>query len=115
MTKAQKLQKVVEYAIKNGYKPDGLLGDCLSGRMGVGMDSNIYNHIASDRQYYIHIFSHDFAMAVFGNKIKKEFEIQIRDESFRISSCSWKHHLKEAVLSEDPIGYYYDYINENKT
>ena len=63
MNNSNVLKKAIEKAIKNGYKPDGILGGVLEGRLGVGLDPNIYNHLVADRSYFIYIFSHDFAKA----------------------------------------------------
>ena len=43
------------------------------------------------------LFSHDFAKAVFG-------------ESRR--GGTWEVHIKQAVISKDPIDYYYKYISD---
>ena len=106
MTNGQILQKAVEKAVKNGYKPSGLLGGVLKGEIGVGMDPNIYNHLTNiDNQYYVYIFSHDFAKAVW--KHLKECDIP---EEFCSRHANWQYHLQQMVLEENPLKYLKKFI-----
>lgn len=113
MKKNKKLKKIIEYAVERGYKPDGILGAVLRGEMGVGLDPNIYNHIVRDRQYYIHIFSHDFAQAVCSEKDPCDCG-EDKQKGGMWHKPNWITLLEEAVTSGDPIDHCYKFIKQKK-
>ena len=53
------------------------------------------------------IFSHPFVKAVFG---KNGYWVLKVPEDGQKYKNAWKHHLQQAVISEEPIFYYYDYV-----
>ena len=92
MNKGKKLKKVIKYAVDNGYKGN-------------------YITTFKDGLQVIHcdpvelLFSHDFAKAVFGeHKLKRGIP------DYYKGWANWAYHLQQAVISEDPIEYYWDYI-----
>ena len=104
MNQADMLKKVIEYAVERGY-PDRHYDKLTSGEFGA-----IFH---SMEDCFPILFSHDFAKAVFGfdtesgtAKINPETEL---DQWGKLTK--WARHLQQAVISEDPIQYYFDHIN----
>ena len=106
------LKKAIERAVEDGFKPGGLLGGVLEGKLGVGLDPNVYAHLVNDNQYFVHIFSHDFAEAFW----KDEPSLETRHESVReygyhrgfgrfVRREAWQFHLQQMVLEEEPLKY----------
>jgi hypothetical protein len=121
MKKSQKLKKVIEYAIKRGYELDGLLEAVLSGRLGVGLGPNIYNHLIADKHYYNYIFTHDFAKAFWGKELGT-IVYTLGGPAFKIAKSgtdraeipAWCWHLQQMVLKKDSIDYCYQFVKENE-
>jgi len=120
MTDSMILQKVMEKAIANGYKPFGLLEAVLDGKIGLGMDPNVYNWLVVENQYFAHIFSHEFLKAFFGEKdMWKETKCTCGGVDFHIAGhdvhregCArikadrgWKFHAKQLVVESEPLKY----------
>ena len=128
MTNQDKFKKVIEYAVERGWKE----GETASGELvEVG---SFYGELFYEKwdggdgilQVPVEkfIFSRDFAKAVFGKKPYWFFSVKDSQKeshpSFK-SIKSWKtsrwggmenyqYHLQKAVISEDPIDYYYQYV-----
>ena len=101
MNNEQILKKAIEKAIKNGYKPDGLLGAVLRGEIGVGLNPNVYLHLTREPAgYYNIIFSHDFAKAFWGYGRESGYAKKINTKKE-----DWRYHLKAMVLVEDKLKY----------
>ena len=124
MNQAEKLKKVIEYAVERGWhdfteQPEKIksiefTGDRVFIACSFGKESDTMGVIVADnRKYRDILFSHDFAKAVFGfdtesgtAKINPETEL---DQWGKLTK--WARHLQQAVISEDPIQYYFDHIN----
>jgi len=126
MTKADKLKKIIEYAVERGY--DKHLGSAWIKWI---KDEPPPSH----NNYYILLFDHDFAKAVFGEGMNIDYtkpcphcggKLKISNPTGKCSHihypeacdvCSayyidWADHLQQAVISKDPINYYYQYIKK---
>jgi hypothetical protein len=104
----QKLQAIIEYAVKQGYKPSfipdwkNLEVIKLSNEWILDNDGIIRASINGI------LFSHKFSKAMFPDcDCEKEHPQQ---DIYHPPLSKWKMHLSNAVLSKDPIQYYYDYI-----
>ena len=109
MEPKQMLEAVIEKAIKNGYP------DTITSR----------NPIVISEQLKVIVpvlFTHDFAKAYYGSEktcdlcgLKAVFSENGRDCwckccDYPLFEPAWEYHLKEAVLSEDPLLYYYQHL-----
>lgn len=58
------------------------------------------------------VFRHDFAKAFWGEKIYCPDEMYANHLNGKCEKClsGWKHHLKQMVISEDPISYLEKYL-----
>ena len=111
MTKQDKLKKVIEYAIDRGL-PVGMVES-------FGSD-NWLKIIVGNETYYRFIFDHDFAKAVFGEgkEIIESNYSSVFGEDGNLDTAEilstevewWEYHHQQAVISEDPIDYYYQYV-----
>jgi len=118
-----KLKKIIEYAAERGWKKPYRT-----------MDAETV--IESGWVKYI-LFDHDFAKAVFGEGMAVDYtkscphcggDLKISNPTGKCSHiyypeacdvCSsyyidWIDHLQQAVISKDPIDYYYKYIRKLK-
>lgn len=123
MTQAEKLEALVQKAIDGGWK----------GRHGIlpkNWDIPFYRELTIKNlfeldSYMLIIFSHEFARALFGYE---DITYQLPpnawpDNCFKISeSLKWKFTMpaddfqrSQAVISEDPIGYMYDAMFNEKS
>ena len=101
MTNQQKLTKVIEYAIENGYKLNYIwtgkkdrkneLSAMCEGFIEMGMVS-------------ILLFSHKFAKTVFGE------EPACGNPNCKDCPGTWTHRISDAVISKDPLDYYYQFV-----
>lgn len=98
MTKSKKLKKIIEYAVENGWKYSFNEEE---------IEKLIRGHDAV-------IWRHDFAKAVFGKEYKTEHFVETPYYKHEYASPAWMYHLKQVVISEDPIDYYYQYIKKQK-
>jgi len=115
MTKQDKLQAVIEYGVKKEYlpykDPSCLIGYTKKENkfwIQCGMGGISYHNI------YELIFSHDFAKAFWGkgDRVVKE-HCPGCECGGDIYQQKWKHHLQQAVISEDPIDYYFKKIESS--
>ena len=88
-----KLKKIIKYAVERGWK--GYWEDLPE----AGIPCESHSVESSETCIYTLLFNHDFAKAVFGEKGVAAW-------------IAWKWHLREAVISKDPIDYYYKYISD---
>ena len=80
MTQKAKLKKVIEKAVENGWI-----------------------HVSVNEEYQAILFDKSFAKAIWGECTHEgaEFEKEMLGEE-------WQHHLQQAVISKNPIDYYYE-------
>ncbi|MBW2968536.1 hypothetical protein KY314_00250 [Candidatus Woesearchaeota archaeon] len=130
MEKGEILKKTIKKAIKNGWKKgERFLEDWWD-------ETNSFERIIYWKAYYHLIFSHDFAKAFWGEEKVDEFGYKFEDMSDReIQSSypkgfiykagetlykqrnyddaqqSWKFHLQQMVISEDPLKYLEHFLN----
>lgn len=118
MTQQQKFTKVIERAVERGYD----FGNESTKYTGIGNSSPKYVIANSSTRSLIGmLFSHDFAKAYWGvescdsygdtfeeykQEIKKGMKYPIGYEWTNLD-MKWGFSLKGAVLSDDPIDYYY--------
>lgn len=94
MKKEEILEKAIEKAIKNKWKPLGVL-------KGIGIA-----HCKMHKYYNQIIFSHDFAKAFWGKEL-----LDLGYKDFKENSkYKWGFHLQQMVLEEDPIRYLEQFI-----
>ncbi len=117
--KENKLKEIIEFAVERGW-------------------SNPFPSGSTKLFVERTLFSHPFAKAVFGNGHIWYYlcghdieEFEEGDDSWAkagncrrcmkdnaggasIAHYAWKYHLQAAVISEDVIEYYYDYIKNNE-
>ncbi len=126
MTKEKKLKKIIEYAVERGYDIE-LSG---SGNVKIFNGKEKAERIVASTEF---IFSHDLAKAVFGEALSKTKIITRTRNTYNWNvtppeivkttkvkyktRCgrSWRHHLREAVISKDPTDYYYQYIKNGQS
>ena len=97
-----KLKKIIEFAVENGWDRFSLLGDKYKAEFN-GEDIRVRLHAQFvDVSMEEILFNHDFAKAVFGESMPTPNGIW----------DGWAYHIKEAVMSKDPIDYYYKYISD---
>jgi len=122
------LKKAVEKAVREGYKPDGLLGAVLEGEIGVGLNPDIYLLLIENRQYFIYIFETYFARCFFGDEIICFFcetnivskrcpecdKSPLYKNSETITRESWQYHLQIMVLEKNPIQYLKYFLKEEE-
>ena len=109
------LQKAIEKAIKNGYKPHGLLGAVLRGDIGVGMDPNVYNHLAGmENECYPYIFSHSFAEAFWGEEKMGCYSSGCHHYCDCVDEGlpKWMHYIQQMVVEEQPIQYLKQFLDD---
>ena len=98
MTNKEKLKAVIEYAESRGYEKSYQLP--------------IYPRWT--------LLSHDFAKAVFGEEVEHDFvddkciNCELIHGLWGGSLCKdgWQYYLQQAVISKDPIDYYYQFITK---
>ena len=113
MTNEQILKKAIRKAVKNGWNasnnwhlvPKASYGDkCIRVDM-ITLDGEYGCAIKVDefsKEYYVLVFSHDFAKAFWGEELT-ETERNKRMNYDDIKR--WKHHLQAMVLEEEPLKY----------
>lgn len=110
-TREEMLKAVIEKAVKNGFQ---------NGRFNRHYD---YHVSLYEDAFYSILFNKDFAKAFWGeNKVcsncggllyvnmEKDLEYCDNDCDHFFSRISWQYHLQQAVLSEDPISYYFQFV-----
>ena len=105
MTKEAKLKKIIEKGIENGWeigdwffgKDDSLRNFAMEAGM-IGLPNNAYYGI---------LFDKSFAKAIWGEEPLKEWGTDEEGIPFLFDIPKWKGLLQQAVISDDPIDYYY--------
>jgi len=114
MSDKEILKKAIEKAVKNGWKPIELkenetIGDIRTNENG----ATFYKRKKYSRKPKFEpsmrigigiglkdiILSHDFPKALFGNKIRKTFEV--RNDKWHENVIEWKYHLQQMVILSD--------------
>ncbi len=103
MTQEQKLKKIIERGIENGYRGSG----ASKLKEGVGEEGLCLLADYCFRNFEICLFSKSLAKAIWGEEEYPNTEIQFKKSTTVIDKV-WKMHLSLAVISDDPISYYYD-------
>ena len=91
MTQEAKLQKIIEKALENGWK------DIVSRLVVEDILQEVHECGCSEI-----LFSHSFAKAIWG---EERVTGLTGDEYYEYPN--WQHHIQQAVISDDPIDYYY--------
>lgn len=114
MTKKEILQKAIDKAVKNGWKPKSI------GNYDV-WDSDTAEDIAKNTDAiesysaFDVIYSHDFAKHFFGeedvwsnrNYEKKPY---VGSKGLFLAPVAWQYHLQQMVVSDEPIKYLESYL-----
>ena len=95
-----KMFEIMKKADEGGWKMGGTQGS----RLNIGGFT-----LLPPREF---LFSHDFAKAVFGEKLAINTYLFIESNVKQERLEEWQYHLMRAVISKDPIDYYYKYISE---
>ena len=95
MTKQQKLTKVIERAMERGWVPLTSIPVSPASRA-----KHLLGLVGSHVFIKNLLFSHDFAKHYWG---EKPFPRESKPPFLML----WQYHLQQAVLSKDPIDYYY--------
>ncbi len=121
MNKQQKLKKIIEYAIKRGWKRP-IVGEFKDVKMDVLTGEYDAMFITAEKidsymSAVLFLFSHDFAEAVFGGKDYKPRAVKrggVVMLAYPIGKMKeWQEHLQQAVIT-DPIDYYYKFTQREK-
>ncbi len=125
--KENKLKEIIEFGIERGWKAN-IVGDFTEARMDQVTGEYLAWFKFQELPEYslsavLFLFSHPFAKAVFG---EEDHDAQWDDDGGTLPclNCKkdagygadycWQHHLQQAVISDSPIDYYFEYINEKK-
>ena len=92
MTKEEKFHKILKVAEQNGFKID---------------KSKFINHEDAPPVMAL-LFNKAFAKAIFGDYIVKWCEKECRNYKKRHFHVGSEFRLKEAIMSDEPIDYYYE-------
>lgn len=125
MTQSEKLQKLVDQSISNGYEKfihvnlkDQKMADRFEATQFqvTWFVRGGYPKFVQDT--YSLIFNHDFAKALFPGMItfpKAQFDTLDGERFIEYAGGmdAWQHHLQQAVISEDPISYMYEQVFGN--
>ena len=95
MTQEAKLQKIIEKAVENGWKPEE--------EGGVSW----VEHCIQNEYFRQIIFSHSFAKSFFG-KVTESDKCAYFNSGMGIKH--WQHHLQQLVLEEQPLKYLEKYL-----
>ncbi len=103
-----KLKAVIERAVENGW---------VDTRMEVTFHDDSKAKFELDSEFEL-LFSHDFAKAFFGEGMiyQSDLTAELKKELSYIGSkgrclgVAWKYHIGSAVLSEDPLEYYFNQL-----
>ncbi len=147
MTRRDKLTKLIDLAVENGYKKDGFLSvKSLSDHY---LEKKYLHDIYGKRKHVVTtrekadrlakkvvvtetsgnqtiLFSHEFSKAIFGRKwhsteinpfslpvvaefgIENKVMLEVSDPAIVwFIGERWQYHLQQAVISEDPLEYYW--------
>lgn len=124
-TQAEKLEALVRKAVECGFVLPNKSWDykiqsdriIILTSMAIGDDG--YEEPGNWRVYTFEIlFNHDFARSLFGNGPNCAY-CGLPPHSMHPNPCPegsniwpylWEHHLQQAVISDDPIGYMYGVV-----
>jgi hypothetical protein len=127
MTNSQKLRKIIEKAVKNGWNKDGCSEIYISfDGLIFGKYKDNYKDVVKERIIPLEtiIFKHDFCKAYFGekhnwyesdyfygyyDKCKNCGQTRKLVEKETSYNC-WKHCIQALALSEDRIEYLYKHL-----
>jgi hypothetical protein len=126
MKNEDKLKKVIEKAVSRGFQYTSIpafvakqnVWRIAFGRYGLITVTNQgkRNLVCG---YETILFSHDFAKAYWGEAkvcfYCGDYGSGLRKCLFDVSTKqvpAWQYHLQQCVLSDDPIDYYYQFINK---
>ena len=107
MTQEDKIKKIIEKAVENGWEHLGFsiaLKKQKRGEVDLGWTEENWIRYISNEEYYKTVFSHSFAKAIWGESYFKDFSGNFGKPGEFIT---WQYHLQKAVISDDPIDYYY--------
>ncbi len=138
MTEREILRKVIEKAVKNGYKDKEFSKNFFSGILDHILEllDGKRNGLINANRYYALIFSKEFAKAFFGEVLLCEkcltkiyaageyvgscehFTIESRGFNMEEGSINgwgiliseWEFHLQRMVIKEEPLNYLIDYL-----
>ena len=133
MTDKEILQKVLDKAIKNGYKPHWIYSPSYTYQiLSVAGDTVFYKIVESDDVFQDSIrgfvLSHDFAKAFWGDKLLivdehyKSERVEKNDtqapyslypdyiQSWKLKFPEWKFYLREMSLKEEPLKYLEEFL-----
>lgn len=100
MTNQEILEKAITKAKANGYD----LGDFSVDGEYVKWKIDAYNNVI--RNWESVVFSHDFAKALWGEKLRPR---QVTT-SLQIVEPAWEYHLQQMVIAADPAEYLSEHI-----
>ncbi len=111
------LKTIIERAVEGGFDDDTVkfVFDVW------GIEHVMTNDFELSPKYYQILFNHDFAKAFFGEENYNGEEYTMFDHNHRFIGYigrdikEWQYHLQQAVLSEDPITYYYENYEKPET
>ena len=108
-----KLQKVINKAVKGGWvQPENMLmfNENILTTNFVDGPFWFFNDVEA---WYSILFQHSFAKAIWGEEIEWEEWARPKEESLwdghecEFIGKRWQFYLQQAVISDDPISYYY--------
>lgn len=124
MTELEILQKAVDKALANGWRPSGL-------ETGTEADQLRY---AKKHTTKLNIFDHDFARALWGDDEIQiwyepteyktanyqtpfgELSIDSEEDAWgELRTTAWRYHLQQIVIADDPIQYLGEHLDEVMT
>ena len=113
MTQTEKLQALLNEAVKKGYKlPFGQMCTVETTVSDLEIWVRFYddNYVKSVNYQRI-LFNHDFARALFGDGFASfKFQQVDRKEPNYIFLKEWQGRLQQAVISDNPIDYMYQQL-----
>jgi len=114
MTNEQIIKKAIEKAIKNGWR-DWAYDEVVIRSDGQFQLQSSEADLEPLRFASINdiIFSHDFAKAIWGEKVI-EVEVNCQTDTYQVYEATnviaWEHHLQHMVLSKEPLEYLEDCV-----
>ncbi len=97
-TNEQILKKAIEKAVKGGFD---WFQKRLIARGGNHFSFHVENELLPDKHYYQLIFSHDFAIAFWGE-----------ETALIPRGNAWQFHLQQMVLEEEPLKYLERFLDD---
>ena len=93
MTKEDKLEKIIEKAEEGGFEKREW------GKEDIVIPIVLLNNL---------LFNHDFAKAIWGKEIQAVKMSKHVEQKQPVYMLNWEYHLQRAVISENPINYFYE-------